>query len=99
MALMRWMRANEADLYGYAHLHDYIPKSLSLMSINDTSKGKARIKALTRIGVTTGSWFRTYTQGIIASYGEKRVYPPTEICCAVFEINPEKEFIDVHKSI
>ncbi|MCJ7829053.1 MAG: hypothetical protein MUP81_04855 [Dehalococcoidia bacterium] len=99
MALMRWMKSMEADIYGYAHVHDYIPKSLSRMTINDTSKGKARIKSVTSIGVTTGSWFRTYTQGIIASYGEKKSYPPTEICSAVFIINPDKEFADVHKSI
>ena len=98
MALMRWMKSMEADIYGYGHVHDYIPKSLSRMTITDRS-GKAKIKSAVSIGVTTGSWFRTYTQGIVASYGERKCYPPTEICCAVFTINPNTGAIDVNKSV
>ncbi len=93
--LARWMRQNEADIYGYAHVHDYIPKSLS--RIGTTSTGK--IKSKVSIGATTGSWFRTYTQGVIASYGEMKNYPPTEICCAVFTINPNTGYLDVQRSI
>lgn len=95
MALMRWMKQNEADIYGYAHIHDYIPKSLSRMIISPQGK----IKSSVSIGCMTGSWFRTYTQGIIASYGEMKCYPPTEICCAIFTINPNTGFIDVGRSI
>jgi len=98
MALMRFMKAFEADIYGYAHVHDFIDKSLSRMTINDTSKGKARIKSSTSIGATTGSWFRTYTQGTFASYGEKKLFAPTEICCAVYTLDPANDFIDVNKS-
>jgi len=98
-ALVRWMKAMEADLYGYAHIHDYIPKSLSRMAVTDTSRGAPQIKSQVAIGSTTGSWFRTYTQGIIASYGEQKCYPPTEICCAMFTINPETGLVDVNKSI
>lgn len=94
MALMRWMKQNEADIYGYAHMHDYMPKSLSRMIINDNGKIKSKVA----IGAVTGSWFRTYTQGIVASYGEQKVYPPTEICCAVFTINPNTGFLDVNRS-
>ncbi len=95
MALMRWMKSTEADIYAYAHIHDYMPKSLSRMAVSDAGKIKARVS----IGATTGSWFRTYTQGIIASYGEMKCYPPTEICCAVFTIDPEHDFVDVNRSI
>lgn len=95
MALMRWMKANDADIYAYAHIHDYMPKSLSRLTVSDSGKIKQKVS----IGATTGSWFRTYTQGIIASYGEMKAYPPTEICCAVFTIDPEHDFIDVNRSI
>ncbi len=95
MSLMRFMKSFEADIYGYGHVHDYIPKSLSRMTIS--SQGK--IKSVVSIGCTTGSWFRTYTEGTIASYGEQKVYPPTEICCAMFVVNPNTGYIDVQRSI
>jgi hypothetical protein len=94
--LTRWMKQNEADIYGYAHVHDYIPKSLSRMITLDVGE---KIKSKVSIGATTGSWFRTYTKGIIASYGEQKTYPPTEICCAVFTINPNIGFLDVSRSV
>jgi hypothetical protein len=87
MALMRWMNSMNADIYGYAHIHDYIEKSKTRMSVDDNGK----IKARTSYGVTTGAWFRTYTQGIQASYGEIKTFPPTEICCAVFTIKINRD--------
>ena len=98
MALMRFMKSFEADIYGYGHVHDFIDKSFSRMTITDTSRGKARIKSSVSVGATTGCWFRTYTQGIVASYGEKKSYPPTEICCAVYTLDPANGFLDVTKS-
>lgn len=99
MALMRWMKSMDADIYGYAHLHDYLEKSYSKMAVIDKSGDKGKIKSKVASGVTTGSWFRTYTQGIQASYGEQKCYPPTEICCAVFTINPNTGEIKTDKSI
>ncbi|MFA5036704.1 MAG: hypothetical protein WC479_05960 [Candidatus Izemoplasmatales bacterium] len=99
MALMRFMKSFEADIYGYGHMHDYIPKSLSRMTVIDNNKGESKIKSAVSIGCVTGSWFRTYTKGIIASYGEQKVYPPTEICCAKFHINPTTGLLDVSKSV
>jgi hypothetical protein len=98
MALMRWMKSMEADIYAYAHLHDYLEKSLSRMTVTDTMKGGGKIKSKVSCGVTTGSWFRTYTQGIEASYGELKTYPPTEICSAMFIINPSTGNIETRKS-
>ena len=94
MALMRWMNSMNADIYAYAHLHDYIEKSKTRMIVDDSRK----IKAKTSYGVTTGAWFRTYTQGIESSYGEQKVFPPVEICCAVFTINPNTGEIRTDKS-
>lgn len=98
MALMRWMKSCQADLYGYAHLHDYIPKSLSRLEVRDSAEGP-KIKGYVAVGATTGAWFKTYTQGIIASYGEQKAYPPTEICCAMYTINPNTGLLDVNKSV
>jgi hypothetical protein len=99
MALMRFMKSFEADIYGYGHVHDYIPKSLSRMAIMPSPGGKTKIKQHVAIGTTTGCWFRTYTQGVIASYGERKVYPPTEICCAKIMIDADEMFYDSHKSV
>ena len=95
MALMRWMKSMDADIYAYAHIHDYIPKSLSRMAVSPQGK----IKSTVSIGATTGSWFRTYTKGTMASYGEIKTYPPTEICCARFVINPDTGYLDVQRSV
>ncbi len=94
MALMRWMNSMQADIYAYAHIHDYLEKSKSRMIVDDAGKIKAKISQ----GVVTGCWFRTYTQGNMASYGEAKCFPPGEICCAVFTINPNTGEIRTDKS-
>lgn len=93
--LMRFMKSFDADLYAYAHIHDYIPKSFTRLGTTD----KGKIKNKVAIGATTGCWFRTYTQGIQASYGEMKIYPPSELCCAMFTINPNTGFLDVGRSV
>jgi hypothetical protein len=93
--LMRFMKSFDADFYGYGHVHDYIPKSFTRLITN----AEGRIRNKVAIGATTGCWFRTYTQGINASYGEMKCYPPSELCLAVFEINPNTGFIDVSRSV
>ena len=98
IALERFMNSFDAHIYGYAHVHDYMPNPKSFQTLADRPFGQSKIKAEESMGVITGSWFRTYTQGIIASYGEQKVYPPTEICCAMFTINPNTGEIDVHRS-
>lgn len=92
--LMRFMRSFDADIYGYAHIHDYIPKSYTRLYVSD----KKKITNKVAIGATTGSWFRTYTQGIHSSYGETKCYPPNELCCAMFTIDVDKNIKDVQRS-
>jgi len=93
--LMRFMKSFEADLYGYSHVHDYIPKSLTRLNVDNNGKITNRVS----IGATTGCWFRTYSQGINASYGEQKCFPPSELCCAMFTMNPNTGFIDVSRSV
>ncbi len=84
--IKRFMDDFDAQLYAYAHVHDihiYSPNTLG------TTEGM-RIKAKGKVGALTGCWFKTYTQGEIASYGEKKVYSPSRIGCPRFYINPNK---------
>ena len=89
--LRRFMDDFEARMYGYAHMHDIIVDKKPYLTVD----ARGRIKQVEAVGAVTGSWFRTYTQGIIASYGEKRAYPPTVIGCPVYTIDVEKDTIEV----
>ena len=83
--LRRFMDDFDALIYGYAHMHDIITDSKPYLTVEN-----GRIKQKEAVGAVTGSWFRTYTKGIIASYGEQKVYPPTVIGCPHFILNAEE---------
>lgn len=71
------------------HMHDIqMQVSPVLDSGNDLT-----IKGRQRIGVITGTFLRTYTQGVEAGYGELRNYDPTSMGCIKFEINPDQETV------
>jgi hypothetical protein len=93
--LVKFMKNFRADIYGYSHVHDFIDKSVSRLYVTDAGKITSKVS----IGATTGCWFRTYTQGPNSSYGEEKCFPPTEMCCAMFIINPTTGFLDVSRSI
>ena len=88
--LVNIMKVFNANIYGYAHTHSmqvYSPEKLGTSeSLKIMSKGQ--------IGALTGCWFRTYTQGDIASYGEMKAYAPTRIGCPVFILNIDKGTIE-----
>jgi len=88
--LVRTMAAFDANIYGYAHTHAMQLYSPEILGTTDNMK----IKAKGKIGALTGCWFRTYTQGAVASYGEVKVYAPTRIGCPVFIISPDKGMIE-----
>lgn len=88
--LVRTMSAFDANIYGYAHTHGMQIYSPEILGTSESLK----IKAKGKIGALTGCWFRTYTQGAIASYGEVKVYHPTRIGCPVFIISPDKGEIE-----
>lgn len=96
--LRRFMDDFDAQIYGYAHMHDIIIDTKPYMTTTGRAFDHAKIKAIEAVGAVTGSWFRTYTQGIVASYGETRVYPPTVIGCVYFTLNPVTGEVDVHRS-
>lgn len=97
-ALKRFMNSFDAHIYGYAHVHSYKGEPKAFMTLADRAYDQSKIKSEESMGALTGCWFRTYTQGVIASYGERKVYPPTEICCAMFVINAHTGEVDVHRS-
>jgi len=96
-ALRRFMENSDADFYAYAHVHDYISKSKPIL-VTKGAYDEGKIKSREIIGATTASWFRTYTRGIVASYGEQKLYPATVLGCAKFIINPAEHEIDVMRS-
>lgn len=89
--LKRFMDEFEAQIYGYAHTHHIAIQSPDRLCTTDS----LLIKSQGKVGALTGCWFRTYTQGEIASYGEKKVYGPTRIGCPRFVINLNKGEIGV----
>ena len=89
--LRRFMDDFNARIYGFGHMHDIIQDTKPYLSVSP----KGKIKQVEAKGVVTGSWFRTYTQGTIASYGEGKNYPPTTIGCPVFTIDVNEDSIDI----
>jgi len=89
--LQRLMDAFEADIYGTGHMHDIITDTKPYLMLDGSNKIRQREK----VGAVTGCWFKTYTQGVRASYGEKRNYPPSSIGAPTFTIIPNKQVIFV----
>jgi len=89
--LQRLMEAFDADLYATGHMHDIITDTKPYLTLDANN----RIKQKEKVGAVTGCWFRTYSQDIRASYGEKKSYPPTAIGCPVFTIKPSTQEIKV----
>ena len=73
------------------HMHDLITDSKAYMTLD----AAGHIKQKEKVGAITGCWFRTYTEGVRASYGEKKGYSPTALGCPVFTITPQKQTVTV----
>jgi len=83
--LARFMSDFDAQLYGYAHTHTIYMLTPTNLGIDK----RDTIEGYSKIGALTGCFFRTYTQGVVASYGEQKVYKPTRIGCPKFNIYPD----------
>ena len=92
--LCRMVDAFDADLYCHGHVHDIITTTRPYLGTTQAMKIKQKV----RIGAMTGSWLKTYEQGVRASYGEKRNYPPTVLGCPVFVIRPDKQSIKLEET-
>ena len=89
--LQRLMDSFEADIYACGHMHDIITDSKPYLTLDQDNKIKQRVK----VGAVTGCYFRTYTQDVRASYGEKKNYPPVTIGSPVFTIVPDRGLLSV----
>ena len=91
MRLKRLMDSFDADIYAMGHIHDIQIDTIPQITIDDAGKIKQKV----RVGAITGSWMKSYTQGIRASYAERKGYPPSVLGCSHFVISPDKETLRV----
>ena len=89
--LNRFMAAFDARIYGMGHMHDIICHTQPFLELSEASI----IRQKERVGAVCGCWFRTYSQGISASYGERKDYSPTSMGCPRFVINPTSGMVRV----
>ena len=89
--LQRLMDNFDADIVACGHVHDILTYVRPYMTLDASNKIKQRVK----VGAITGCYFKTYTQGVSSSYGEKKNYPPVTLGSPVFIINPDKGILRV----
>jgi hypothetical protein len=91
MRLKKFMDSFEADIYAMGHLHDIKTNTIPCLYLDDGGHIKQKIKA----GAITGSWMKSYTEGVRASYAERKGYTPTPVGCPHFVITPDKNKLQV----
>jgi hypothetical protein len=82
--LIKFMQDFDADFFYCAHVHDQIGKRIVQIGVDGTGK---KIIDKEKIGIITGSYLRTYTQGVCC-YGEQRGYSPVPLGMKCIEIKP-----------
>jgi len=88
--LIQFMQSFDADLYFVGHVHDRVARREPALVANaDCTK----ICERQRLGMISGSYLKTYTQGS-TSYGEQRGYRPTALGAAVARITPATGHIE-----
>ncbi len=78
-----------ARIVAIGHMHDKINHELPYLDIDENGK----VFDSVRVGAITGSWFKTYEQGVRASYGEKKGYPPCVLGAPAFHIKPSHNLV------
>lgn len=84
--LSQFMDAFEADVYCIGHVHDKIGRRQPILGANQHC---TRIIDYDRIGVISGSYLRTYSQGT-TTYGEQRGYRPVNLGMASVQLHPDE---------
>jgi len=82
--LIQFMHAFQADVYMIGHVHDQ--KAQRLTSIGADSHCD-KLVSRDKIGIISGSYLKTYAQGVTA-YGEVKAYAPVPLGAAYVKINP-----------
>jgi hypothetical protein len=83
--LVQFMQSFDADIYMTGHVHDHVARKEPAIGA-DANCGKLTQRV--RLGVVSGSYLKTYSQGF-CSYGEQKGYRPTSLGAAVVSIKPE----------
>lgn len=86
-SLIKAMGTFEADCYMMGHVHDQ--KAQRSVRIGANADCTALVDRQT-IGVITGSYLMTYTQGT-SSYGEQKGYQATPLGCVKITVEPDKQ--------
>lgn len=87
--LMGWI--DGCRIYLQGHSHDCVVKTKTKL---DTNKSFSKLVAYDAFGAHTGSYLRTYQQGVTA-YGEEKGYPPVPIGPPLFTLTPTQEGVKV----
>jgi len=85
--LAQFMQRFDADVYFVAHMHDQ--KGQRLVTIGANPKCTKLVEH-ERLGIITGSYLRTYAQGV-TTYGEVKGYAPVCLGAAWVSFCPDKQ--------
>lgn len=85
-SLIKMMNNVDADIYMMGHVHDQKGQRLVTICADEACTS---LKERQRIGVITGSYLKTYTQGN-SGYGEIAGYQPTPLGACRVQIEPQK---------
>ena len=81
--LVAFMMSHDADIYFLGHIHDQVAKRVTALTTDATC---TKILQRDRVGIVTGSYLRTYTQGV-TGYGEKKGYAPVPLGARFVRVN------------
>ncbi len=84
--LIDWMNMCDADIYMIGHVHDQQGRRHPTIGADAACR---KLVEKVKIGVVSGSYLKTYAQGI-TTYGEQRMYKPTNLGAAFVHIQPDK---------
>ena len=83
--LIQFMQSFEADIFMIGHVHDQTGRKEPSIGANETCE---KLIEKQKIGVISGSYLKTYAQGV-TTYGEQRGYRPTTLGAATVSIVPD----------
>lgn len=84
--LTTFMRNFDADIFFMGHVHDQMGARLQVLTADDNC---TKLCNREKIGVISGSYLKTYAQGV-TSYGEQKGYEPTTLGAAWVSVKPSR---------
>jgi len=82
--LVKFMRTFDADIFFMGHVHDQMGARIQVLTADAKCE---KLQNREKIGVISGSYLKTYAQGV-TSYGEQKGYEPTTLGAAWVSIRP-----------